>query len=835
MEQESEQTSTRAQLWALTTLCWPLVVAMTLALLISREQPAPSALDQPAQAAAASAQQERGKLLLVIVDGLRQQALDDHMPRTKQLGHDADAWERPLHTCSGNFTVPCVQTILEGRQSPFAAGLENFTGKPGGAQSVPAIMARAGLNLAMISDFTLDTLYGDLAKVSINVEQWPGDYLDHDLETIKQAHKWLDEGGYDALLVHVVGTDKVAHRQRPGHPKYAEHYATVDEALDGLYKRLDYSKDHLIVVGDHGHDQKGHHTRDSVVIVKGPRLGGLMSSPAHVQALEPLEQPELAYLLSLAAQVPLSSEYEGRLLGLEPAAAHPEAPELDRALEHMAQLEIETLKAQGLEGETLLELRQAQLKQRAAQPWLALMRHSPLLILYLSWVMGIAAIERGLKWRPRHLTVGAGLGAVFLWFMGSWLPPLAAGVMALLMLAALVLACACGPLKHARRMYSLWLVPLMLIVIISLLGARWSELLHSRGGVSAPMVLFFLALVGAGALISRVHSGQWTRSMPEAIGALCVIGLPSGVYYYQLGQNLTRGFAIGGVVMLLALGLRRRLDLKALKAQAYALVVFGVGLGLTLWQSAGGWEWHAGIACALKRAHVGWPILIYAGMGLAILGLLKRWRARAVIGALWVLTPLYAVGVGQLKWPMLVSGSAAALTMAGWLALTGERWRAHARQDTSQDQREGLWLFGLWMMGCWALFSGFFIGQVDFNFAFEFLSMLTLERDVAIGASIMTMLKYSLPLWPMALLLGAWRPGRSHALTKWLMLALHIKIIALLIQLLCGPLFSTQKLYELALSELLFVFSLGIIILSGSALALWLEPMLQGSRPKASA
>lgn len=835
MEQEREQTSARAKLGALTTLCWPLIVAMTLALLTSREQPKPVHLQAPATVRAEAKGQARGKLMLVIVDGLRQQALDDHMPKTKQLGRSDDAAERPLHTCSGNFTVPCVQTILEGRQSPFAAGLENFTGKPGGAQSVPAIMARAGLNMAMISDFTLDTLYGNLAKASINVELWPGDYLDHDLGTIKQAHKWLDEGGYDVLLVHVVGTDKVAHRQRPGHPKYAAHYAAVDEALDGLYKRLDYTKDHLIVVGDHGHDQKGHHTRDSVVLVKGPRLGGLLNKPGQP---ERLEQPELAYLLSMAAQVQLSPEYEGRLLGLEPIRHHDSDVRLEQALDQMEQQEIQTLKAQGLEGESLSSLRQAQLKRRAAQPWLALMRHSPLLILYLGWVMLMAGVERGLRWRPRYITLGVGVGAVLAWFMSSWLPPLASGVGAVLMLAALVVACIKGPLKAARRMYILWLAPLVVITIASLLGARWSEFFHSRGGLNWAMVLFFISLAALGALISRAHSGQWTKSLPEAMGALCVLGLPSGVYYYQIGQNITRGFAIGGVVMLLGLLITRRDAIKGWfggSRRWWALAIFVVGLGLTLWQSAGGWEWHAGIARALKRAHIAWPILIYVVMGLAILSVLGRWRARLVIGALWVVTPLYAVGIGQLKWPMLVSASVAALTTAGWLALTrgAALWREH---EPSQDQREGMWLFALWMMGCWALFSGFFIGQVDFNFAFEFLSMLALERDVAIGASIMTLIKYSLPLWPMALLLGALRPARSQTLTKWLMLALHVKIIALLIQLLCGPLFSTQKLYELALSELLFVLSLGVIVLSGSALALVLRPKAQGvGRPSASA
>ena len=48
---------------------------------------------------------------------------------------------------------------------------------------------------------------------------------------------------------------------------------------------------------------------------------------------------------------------------------------------------------------------------------------------------------------------------------------------------------------------------------------------------------------------------------------------------------------------------------------------------------------------------------------------------------------------------------------------------------------------------------------------------------------------------------------------------MHAKILALLVQILCGPLLSTEKFYELAISELLFVFNLTLVALSGVMLA----------------
>ena len=175
--------SKRDSLRELILFAWPLLIVMVVALLSTKEGLLSSTRveDAPTEATLQTRQGD-GKVVLVIIDSLREEAVTDHMPNLNRLRHEPTSAWLPVHTCNANFTVPCVQTILEGRQSPFAAGLNNFTGQKGGEQSFPGAVAHAKKRQRFISDFTLDSLYGRLADVALDVEKMKGNHLEHDLE-----------------------------------------------------------------------------------------------------------------------------------------------------------------------------------------------------------------------------------------------------------------------------------------------------------------------------------------------------------------------------------------------------------------------------------------------------------------------------------------------------------------------------------------------------------------------------------------------------------------------------------------------------------------------------
>ena len=806
---------TRATSWGRALLCWsaPLVAVLALSAL-EGAVPATWHADAGTPAlvpAQDTSQGPEGKTVLVIVDSLTQQALDAHMPALRRWaqGHV----RLPVKTCSANYTVPCVQTLMEGRQSPFVAGLHNFTGKSGGDQSIPAQLNRAGRTHVLVSDFTLDTLYGPLAHTSLNVEGWPGGILEHDLDALKRARALMATPDLNFMALHLVGTDKAAHRYTPSSPRYAEHFQRVDEAL-GVFLRSLEPTTHVLVTGDHGHDAKGHHDRDSVLLARSPVLRGLPLPDV-------IQQHEVTYLMWLTLGLSAPSDYEGRYIGLEQAQGEQRAA---GALLAFARRQARALAAQGHEGASLA----AQIASRrvwlAAAPWRSVWRHALLLLVYVAWVFGLMGASAKLvySWRSTLGFAGACLGA---WGLGLVLPAWAMGG-----LGALGWCVTLGWLwrraePSQRGLLALGVLCLMAAVATALSAESWSGFWHTKGGFQYQTPLFFVGLLACGALGSKLRSRRWLAYWPEALGALCLWALPSGVYFYQFGPNISRGLFLGAAPLLLAVAATKtlRAELKWPpfdRHLAASLGLFVVSSGLLLWQHAGGWEWHFGLAYKLKRGSAWWPTLIHAGFGLWSAWVLCPSARKRALGwlVLWALPMLLSVWVGLLPAQDAMGAGVAIACLASLWAL-GSRGARLRAPDALDSERAGWWMFGLSAVAAWILYSGFFIGQVDFNFTFPYLKGIKREAYVAFWSTIMTSIKYTLPIWGVVVA-ARWSRSRQAWLgvMKWFWVVLHVKCVALLLQSFAGPLWSEQKLYELAISELMFIMALGWKVCFGMAL-----------------
>jgi hypothetical protein len=158
-----------------------------------------------------------GRLVIIIVDSLRRQAVDEVMPHLKAFAQDRGSICLDVHTASGNMSFPCIQTLLEGRESPYASAIQDFTGGRGSSNSLPATAARAGLKPAFIADFIILGLYGQYAAITVNSPQLGTSELARDLAGIDKAIDVLSDKSVRLIILHVGGTDSVAHRWHPGH------------------------------------------------------------------------------------------------------------------------------------------------------------------------------------------------------------------------------------------------------------------------------------------------------------------------------------------------------------------------------------------------------------------------------------------------------------------------------------------------------------------------------------------------------------------------------------------------------------------------------------------
>ena len=804
---------------------------------------------------------ERGeRLVLIIVDSLRRATLEEPgvMPHLLAWSREPSQRTLDVHTCGANFTLPCVQTLLEGRESPFAAGLHNFTGQEGGAESLPAAAAAAGIPYAVISDQTLTSLYGRTAARSLDVEVWPGSHLDRDLRAIDEASAILAAGDIPIVLLHVPGTDKAAHIEKPGTDGYRDHYRQVDARIGALLAGLDPEHDAVIVTGDHGHNEEGHHVQESVAVLGGGPLVVLLGA---LDVPDRLEQVDLLLPLSWPLLLPLPASWEGRW-----PAGRGEVPERLRRFE---ELNRQAFAAAGFDAPTLPDALERARAARASRHLEGLLASLPALSVLLLWVLLFGGDVR----RPWTVTLAlaalaVALTAVSTPALGPWLAaPVLAGAIWLGVRAV-----------GARRVLFV-LAILGAAATLARLALPWSAFFHTRGGATWQTPVFFAAVVVAGGVLAVIRDGS-LRRVGEGSLAFALLCLPSGVYYYQAGQNLLHPVAIGALVALLvSLAVRPRVTIRSLpplrlagplarifhrvqaasadarapsrravicrprqaasvpagakhplaanslaprrsrseRGEICGLALVVATLPLLFLHEAGGWDYAFFTASWLGAAHPAWSITLWWALGAAM-----AWRAdttplRLAVVALFALGHGYASVLMDLPLGWLVGALAPALFAAGWIAL-GPRGDLASSPEQRADA-DGLVTLGAALFAFWIVFKGFFFNHIDFTAALGWFGGLAAERWVFALAWLATCVKYAVPVLLVVVAVRIARgPAATQALLHRTLWTLNLKVLALLVAIQAGALAPQEKLWELAVSDLVFVAHVIVFVALGALL-----------------
>jgi hypothetical protein len=801
----------------------PAALLVLLAAFFRQETPTPvPAIWHPARAAA-----ERGqRQVIVIVDSLRQTTMEKSgvMPHLFTLAMDADARRFPLMTCSANFSLPCLQTLMEGRQSPFASGLHNFTGKEGGAENFARSVQQAGLRLAIVGDHTLVDLYGKYAEATWTIESVAGDPLRRDLAAVSKAAEILDAlPAFEVVLLHVPGTDKAAHHKRPGTAAYDEHHRRVDEALVAVWERIDPARDDLLIMGDHGHDDLGNHTRHSLALFKGPRFAELFDGLNRLP--ERLGQEDLLFFMSYPFGLPLPASYEGRFFPFESDTARGDGKGLPDPLRRFEETQRQAIPAPDGKETSLAEALAQREERRRDAPWRLLRQLLPLIALTFFWTLLFygGRVEAGRPALAVTLLFVATSVALYCFSTPASSPPLA------------VIGLAAGAWyawrSQAGRSFVFLCVAAAGAGLMGYFARDWAEFMHSRESVNYQAILFHLLLPFAGAGLAVLRFGSSAR-FPEGMGLVSFLLLPSGVYYYQSGRNLLLGYALGEAMLLTWRGLRAlylqrktrlrwshgfwtpRLSLR----RAMAGIAFAFALTVLVFQEAGGWEWRLRWVGWLRSCPAGVPVFFFWALGGYLTSQASSVHGRWLLFAVLCLTRLYSAGAAGLDLSALTASLVAVLLMSAVLELDpaspeeNDGGGASDSRPMDRHARDALLIAGVvaWMV--WVLMRGFVINHVDYSFAFDLLGEFRQESLLALAFAVATLLKYGLPL-AFALLFYRLRRGRNAAMTVFsgLLFLLQLKLFYLLIQTLLIPLRTDEKLHELALAEM--VFFLGILVI----------------------
>jgi hypothetical protein len=204
--------------------------------------------------------------------------------------------------CPMKMTFPCVKSIFEGRVATTGTSLQDFSAVPSKRVTWPDSLAKLGKRLVVASDHTINRLYPAAFVDSLNYEDLNVPLFERDKYAYRQTDKWMADPSIDVLLIHIIGTDKVAHQCVVRGPEYKEKYLEVDNFVRSVAERLT-PKDYLYIIGDHGHNEQGGHTEDAAYIAHGP----LFPQGKH----EDLDAADMLFLLSVPYALALPAEYEG--------------------------------------------------------------------------------------------------------------------------------------------------------------------------------------------------------------------------------------------------------------------------------------------------------------------------------------------------------------------------------------------------------------------------------------------------------------------------------------------------------------------------------------------
>jgi hypothetical protein len=196
--------------------------------------------------------------------------------------------------------------------------------------------------------------------------------------------------------------------------------------------------------------------------------------------------------------------------------------------------------------------------------------------------------------------------------------------------------------------------------------------------------------------------------------------------------------------------------------------------------------------------------------------------------------PIYCSWFAQLRPEVMAVFLIVPVFLASWLIVTS---LDGPLRDTNEgaEERRALLFFATLMMGFWILFQGFFIPAIDFAFGYKYISETASEGRIVALLFPLVLLKYGLPIGLIVLIYVA-HVGvlSSRQVVIATLLFCNCKLATLLVQILVGPLRSHQKLYELAMSDFVFVSQLGLIVglsyiaaLAGSFMAGRLESGLE--------
>ncbi len=255
------------------------------------------------------------RVVIVLIDALRNDtSLDsDVMPYLNKLRQSAAV--ATMHSQAPSYSAPGWATILTGawpdiNDSQSANPPDDDTVRSYTQDDIFAAANRAGYKTA-VSGFTWFKQM--LANSGVDDGFYTtGEDSSADVDVLYASIPWLEDENHKLVLIHLDQVDYAGHHE--GGPRGEEWKSAahrVDNLLQTIAAHLDFEKDTLLIISDHGQiDQGGHGGDDPITLVEPFVLIGAGVVPGQYGDVEMVDvAPTVAELLGM--QIPASNEGRG--------------------------------------------------------------------------------------------------------------------------------------------------------------------------------------------------------------------------------------------------------------------------------------------------------------------------------------------------------------------------------------------------------------------------------------------------------------------------------------------------------------------------------------------
>ena len=251
------------------------------------------------------------RVVFVLVDALRADTAwqSEVMPFLNQLRQQA-AWAT-MHSQPPSYSQPGYSTLLTGAWPDINDGPVlnlDYESIPTWTQdNIFSACQRAGLQTAISGYYWFEKLIPQ-AAVSASFYTHDDEQV-ADRQVLDAALPWLRDGSYPFVLIHIDQVDYAGHHEGgPRDPRWDAAARRADGLIQEIASTLDFSRDTLLVVSDHGQiDRGGHGGTEQVVLIEPFVLVGAGVRPGNYGNVNMVDiTPTLAALLGV--NIPASSQ-----------------------------------------------------------------------------------------------------------------------------------------------------------------------------------------------------------------------------------------------------------------------------------------------------------------------------------------------------------------------------------------------------------------------------------------------------------------------------------------------------------------------------------------------